>query len=176
MFQKKLNFFLIFLIFLNPPPEETHPNILAHGDAFTAADLAEQIGVSKTTIYRYLDDLKLGGLPIVYHDSCYRLLAEGSHDLAKVMYFTTEEANILFQALANVHDDTLIKQNIRSKLVGFIDSLSLPKCTIQAKNAQNLHLVATAIKEHRQAIFHDYASPSSASVRDRYVEPFAFTT
>ena len=92
MFQKKLNFFLIFLIFLNPPPEETHPNILAHGDAFTAADLAEQIGVSKTTIYRYLDDLKLGGLPIVYHDSCYRLLAEGSHDLAKVMYFTTEEA------------------------------------------------------------------------------------
>ena len=80
--------------------------------------------MSKTTIYRYLDDLKLGGLPIVYHDSYYRLLAEGSHDLAKVMYFTTEEANILFQALANVHDDTLIKQNLRGKLVTFIDSLS----------------------------------------------------
>lgn len=92
------------------------------------------------------------------------------------MYFTIEEAHVLSEALNNIHDDTLFKANLRSKLGAFIDMLSLPKCTIKYKNASNVRAVSKAIKEHRQIVFHDYASTNSASVRDRYVEPFGFTT
>ena len=166
-------------------PDKTDPkivqqvkliSILAPGNGFTAAELAEQLGVSTTSIYRYLDNLKKGGLPVVYHSGRYSFATEKTKDLSKVMYFTTEEAHVLSEALNNIHDDTLFKANLRSKLGAFIDMLSLPKCTIKYKNASNVRAVSKAIKEHRQIVFHDYASTNSASVRDRYVEPFGFTT
>ena len=151
-------------------------SILAPGEGFTAAELAEKLQTSTSSVYRYLECLKMGGLPVVYHNRRYSFATETSKDLTKVLYFTNEEANVLIQAINNIHDDTLFKQNIRGKLSAFIDTLSLPKCTMKYKNAENVHAVATAIKEHKQVILHDYASPNSASVRDRYVEPFGFTT
>ena len=151
-------------------------SILAPGGAFTAAELAEQLGTSTTSVYRYIECLNQGGLPIVYHNRRYSLASEASKDLTKVLYFTNEEANVLYQAIDSIHDDTVFKHNIRRKLLAFIDTISLPKCTIKTKNAVNVRAVANAIKEHKQVIFHDYASSNSASVRDRYVEPFAFTT
>lgn len=151
-------------------------SILAPGEGFTAAELAEKLQTSTSSVYRYLECLKMGGLPVVYHNRRYSFATEASKDLTKVLYFTNEEANVLIQAINNIHDDTLFKQNIRGKLSAFIDTLSLPKCTMKYKNAENVHAVATAIKEHKQVILHDYASPNSASVRDRYVEPFGFTT
>ena len=91
-------------------------SILAPGNGFTAAELAEQLGVSTTSIYRYLDNLKKGGLPVVYHSGRYSFATEKTKDLSKVMYFTTEEAHVLSEALNNIHDDTLFKANLRSKL------------------------------------------------------------
>ena len=51
-------------------------SILAPGEGFTAAELAEQLGVSTTSIYRYLDNLKKGGLPVVYHGGRYSFATE----------------------------------------------------------------------------------------------------
>ena len=151
-------------------------SILAPGEAFTAAELAEQLSTTTTCIYRYIECLKMGGLPVVYHNRRYSFATEASKDLSKVLYLTSEEANVLYQAIYSVHDDTLFKQNLRSKLMAFVDTICLPKCTIKTKNSKNVRALVTAIKEQKQVILHDYASPSSASVRDRYVEPFAFTT
>jgi predicted DNA-binding transcriptional regulator YafY len=151
-------------------------SILAPGEAYTAAELAEMLGTTTTSIYRYLKCLKQGGLSVVYHNRRYSLATEASKDLTKILYFTAEEANVLYQAIDSIHDDTLFKQNLRNKLVAFIDTMSLPKCTIKTKNSKNVRALVTAIKEHKQVIFHDYASTNSATVRDRYVEPFEFTT
>lgn len=151
-------------------------SILAIGKGFTTAELAEQLGVSTTTIYRYLENLKQGGLPVIYSGGRHSLATEKTKDLSKVMYFTNEEAHVLKEALNNITDDTLFRENIRAKLGSFIDTLNLPKCTMKYKNEKNVRAVATAIKEHKQVIFHDYASSNSASVRDRYVEPYEFTT
>ena len=104
-------------------------SILAPGEGFTAAELAEKLQTSTSSVYRYLECLKMGGLPVVYHNRRYSFATEASKDLTKVLYFTNEEANVLIQAINNIHDDTLFKQNIRGKLSAFIDTLSLPKCS-----------------------------------------------
>ena len=38
-------------------------SILASGEAFTAAELAEKLDTSTTSVYRYLECLKLGCIP-----------------------------------------------------------------------------------------------------------------
>ena len=151
-------------------------SILAPGNAFTAEELAQMLEVSTTSVYRYLFYLKEGGLPYVYENRHYRLATDVSDKLRRILYFTEEEANALYQAINAIHNDALFKPNLLNKLIAFADLVCPPRCTIKAKHASNIHAISEAIKERKQVIFHDYSSPSSNSVRDRFVEPYGFTT
>ena len=47
---------------------------------------------------------------------------------------------------------------------------------VRGKNAPNIRRLIEAIEEERQVILHGYQSAHGSVVRDRRVEPFAFTT
>ena len=149
--------------------------ILASGNAYTVKELSELLDASPSSVYRYLDDLRRARLVVIMENQRYRLPSNDKRYLNNIMHLNEEEAHVLYQSVDAIHGDTLFKENLRSKLSLLFDSLGLPECTIKTKNASNVSAIVSAIKEHRQVVFHDYASTNSQSVRDRHVEPFGFT-
>ena len=149
--------------------------ILASGNAYSVKELSELLDASPSSVYRYLDDLRRARLVIIMENQRYRLPSKDKQYLNNILRLSEEEAHVLYQSIDAIHGDTLFKENLRSKLSLLFDSLGLPECTIKTKNAANVSAIVNAIKEHRQVVFHDYASTNSQSVRDRHVEPFGFT-
>ena len=149
--------------------------ILASGNAYTVKELSELLDASPSSVYRYLDDLRRARLVVIMENQRYHLPSNDKRYLNNIMHLNEEEAHVLYQSVDAIHGDTLFKENLRSKLSLLFDSLGLPECTIKTKNAANVSAIVSAIKEHRQVVFHDYASTNSQSVRDRHVEPFGFT-
>ena len=149
--------------------------IMASGNAYSVKELSELLDASPSSVYRYLDDLRRARLVIIMENQRYRLPSKDKQYLNNILRLSEEEAHVLYQSIDAIHGDTLFKENLRSKLSLLFDSLGLPECTIKTKNASNVSAIVNAIKEHRQVVFHDYASTNSQSVRDRHVEPFGFT-
>lgn len=149
--------------------------ILASGNAYSVKELSELLDASPSSVYRYLDDLRKARLVVIMENQRYRLPSKDKQYLNNILRLSEEEAHVLYQSVDAIHGDTLFKENLRSKLSLLFDSLGLPECTIKTKNASNVSAIVSAIKEHRQVVFHDYASTNSQSVRDRHVEPFGFT-
>lgn len=149
--------------------------ILASGNAYSVKELSELLDASPSSVYRYLDDLRRARLVVIMENQRYRLPSKDKQYLNNILRLSEEEAHVLYQSIDAIHGDTLFKENLRSKLSLLFDSLGLPECTIKTKNASNVSAIVNAIKEHRQVVFHDYASTNSQSVRDRHVEPFGFT-
>ena len=92
------------------------------------------------------------------------------------MHFTEEEAVILKSAIENIDDNNVLKQNLKRKLYSVYDNKTLADTVVRGKNAPNIRRLIEAIEEQRQAVLHGYQSPHGGEVRDRRVEPFAFTT
>ena len=83
---------------------------------------------------------------------------------------------ILKNAIENIDDTNLLKQNLKRKLYSVYDNKTLADTVVRGKNAPNIRRLIEAIEEERQAVLHGYQSPHGGEVRDRRVEPFAFTT
>lgn len=92
------------------------------------------------------------------------------------MHFTEEEAVILKSAIENIDDTNLLKQNLKRKLYSVYDNKTLADTVVRGKNAPNIRTLIEAIDRQQQAVLHSYQSPHGGEVRDRRVEPFAFTT
>jgi len=83
---------------------------------------------------------------------------------------------ILKSAIENIDDTNMLKQNLKRKLYSVYDNKTLADTVVRGKNSPNIRTLIEAIDEHRQVILHGYQSAHGGEVRDRRVEPFAFTT
>ena len=81
--------------------------------------------------------------------------------------------NRLIDALDN---GNVLKQSLRRKLRAVCDCSSVVDCVVHGKDAVNVHALIEAMERKRQVRLVDYASSHSGVVRDRWVEPFDFTT
>ncbi len=146
--------------------------------SYTVDDIAERLGMSRRTVYRYIDTFREAGFLIKKSSEFIRLDKESPHfkDISQLVHFTEEEASILKSAIESIDDTNLLKQNLKRKLYSVYDNKLLADTVVKGKNASNVHLLLDAIEEHRQAILHKYQSGHGGEVRDRRVEPFAFTT
>lgn len=143
---------------------------------YSVDDIAERLDMSRRTIYRYIDTFRDAGFVIKKRGSCIRLDKESPHfkDISQLVHFTEEEAVILRRAIESIDDTNLLKQNLKRKLYSVYDSGTLADTIVKGQNSSNVHSLIEAIENHKQVILHNYQS--SHSVRDRIVEPFAFTT
>ena len=143
---------------------------------YSVDDIAERLDMSRRTIYRYIDTFRDAGFVIKKRGNCIRLDKESPHfkDISQLVHFTEEEAVILRRAIESIDDTYLLKQNLKRKLYSVYDSGTLADTIVKGQNSSNVHSLIEAIENHKQVILHNYQS--SHSVRDRIVEPFAFTT
>ena len=143
---------------------------------YSVDDIAERLDMSRRTIYRYIDTFRDAGFVIKKRGGCIRLDKESPHfkDISQLIHFTEEEAVILRRAIESIDDTNLLKQNLKRKLYSVYDSGTLADTIVKGRNAGNVHSLIEAIEQKKQVVLHSYQS--SNSIRDRRVEPFAFTT
>ena len=152
--------------------------MLTANTSYTVDDMAERLDMSRRTIYRYIDSFREAGFVIKKSGNCIRLDKESPHfkDISQLVHFTEEEAVILKRAIESIDDTNLLKQNLKRKLYSVYDNKILADTIVRGSNAATVHALITAIEEQRQVILHAYRSSHGGAVRDRLVEPFAFTT
>lgn len=152
--------------------------MLTANTTYTVDALSERLGMSRRTVYRYIDTFREAGFVIRKTGDCIRLDKESPHfkDISQLVHFTEEEAVILKRAIESIDDTNLLKQNLKRKLYSIYDNKALPDTVVKGKLAGNVHTLVEAIEEKRRAVLHAYRSSHGGWVRDRCVEPFAFTT
>jgi predicted DNA-binding transcriptional regulator YafY len=143
---------------------------------YSVDDIAERLDMSRRTIYRYIDTFRDAGFVIKKRGNCIRLDKESPHfkDISQLVHFTEEEAVILRRAIESIDDTNLLKQNLKRKLYSVYDSGTLADTIVKGRNSSNVHSLIEAMENKQQVVLHNYQS--SRSIRDRRVEPFAFTT
>ncbi len=146
---------------------------------YTVNDLAERIGTTYRSIYRYIDTFKDAGFVVQnLGGGVYKLGKESRYfkDISQLVHFTDEEAHIVNQLIEALDDTNMLKQNLRRKLTTIYDCTSMAQSIVRGKNAANVNNILEAITERRRVVLRDYASSNTGVVRDRVVEPFGFTT
>ena len=151
--------------------------MLQHTRRYSASQMAEQLGVDRRTVYRYINTFNEAGY-VVLTDHHHIRLATGTaihKQLSDLLFFNQEEAMTLYNAIESIETDTRLKEELKSKLATIYGtSLVTEKLMRMEKNHNTKHLME-AIEKRRRAILKGYSSPSSNTQRDRLVEPFALS-
>ena len=152
--------------------------MLTANTSYTVDELAERLSMSRRTIYRYIDTFREAGFVIKKSDNHIRLDKASPHfkDISQLVHFTEEEAVILKRAIESIDDTNMLKLNLKRKLYSVYDNKILADTIVRGSNAATVHALIEAIEGEWQVILHNYRSSHGGVVRDRRVEPFAFTT
>lgn len=146
---------------------------------YTIDDLADRLNTSPRSIYRYIETFKEAGFVVHKLDGgIYKIGKESRYfkDISQLIHFTDEEAHIVNSLIEALDEGNVLKGNLRRKLTSVYNCTSLASCVVKGKNAVNVNRLVEAITGHRRSILRAYASSHTGVVRDRIVEPFAFTT
>ena len=144
---------------------------------YTIEELAERLETSPRSIYRYIDTFKSVGYAVRKEGGVPRLVKmDDRDDIAQLVHFTDEEAYVVNRLIDALDNGNVLKQSLRRKLRAVYDCSSVADCIVHGKDAENVHALIEAIDGKRQVRLVDYASSHSGVVRDRWVEPFDFTT
>lgn len=146
---------------------------------YTVNDMAERLGTSYRSIYRYIETFKEAGFVVhKLEGGVYRLGKDSKHfkDISQLIHFTDEEAHIVNQLINGLDDNNMLKQNLRRKLVSVYDCTSMANTLVKSEHAQSINMLIDAIYKRRKVVLRDYASSHTSVVQDRLVEPFGFTT
>ncbi|MFI3319942.1 MAG: WYL domain-containing protein [Rikenellaceae bacterium] len=152
--------------------------MLTANTTYSVDELAQRLEMSRRTIYRYIDTFREAGFVIKKDGECIRLSKESPYfkDISQLVHFTEEEAVILKRSIENIDDSNLLKENLKRKLYSVYDSKVLANTVVKGRHGANIHKLVEAIESKKQSVLVDYQSANGSVVRDRRVEPFAFTT
>ena len=146
---------------------------------FTVDELAERLGISYRSIYRYIDTFKESGFVVEkLHSNVYKLgkMPKSYVDLKRLIYFSEEEAYIINSLINSLDNTNALKTNLLKKLSAVYNSTSIANYTCNKESALSIESLGEAIKDRKKVILKNYESGNSHKVSDRPVEPFEFTT
>jgi predicted DNA-binding transcriptional regulator YafY len=146
--------------------------------SYTVSDLSDKLDMSVRTIYRYIDTFREAGFIVKKQGDIFRFDKSSPYfkDISQLIHFTEEEAYILKSAIESIDESNLLKQNLKKKLYTVYDYKILADTVVHGKDAKNVNLLIEAIENKQQVHLCNYSSAHSKTIRNRLVEPFAFTT
>lgn len=152
--------------------------LLTDNSMYSLEDIAQRLNISTRTVYRYINGFRDAGFVIKKQGNLVRLDKSSPYfkEISELIHFTEEEAFILKSAIESIDENNLLKQNLKKKLYTVYDYKILADTIVNKKDSHNAKLIVQAIENQQQAIFKNYSSPHGETIRDRKVEPFAFTT
>ena len=143
----------------------------------TIDSLAEELGVTPRTLYRYIDTIREAGFVVnKLYGNVYAMgkVARGLTDFKKLIYFTEEEAYLTARMIEGIDNNHVLKRDLQRKLASVYDCTSIGNYVGNMACAAVVEGLAEAIKRKRQCVLKGYASAHSDETRDRMVEPFEF--
>ena len=152
--------------------------LMTGNTTYTVEELADKLGTSYRSIYRYIDTFREAGFAVrKVRTGVYELVTMGrrSRDIDRLVYFSDEEAAIVNGLIESLDNTNALKQNLHQKLAAIYDVAPVTEFISRKSNALNVRELSNAIQDRRCVILHDFKS-SSGNSRDRHIEPFAFTT
>ena len=153
--------------------------MLASNKNYTIDELAERLGISYRSIYRYIDTFKDSGFVVEkLHSNVYRLgkMPKGYVDLKDLIYFSEEEAYIVNSLINSLDSTNALKINLKKKLSAVYNSTSIIDYVQKKDIAEHIEMLGKAMREKKAVILKGYESSHSGEISDRWIEPFEFTT
>lgn len=153
--------------------------MLAGNKNYTIDELAERLGTSYRSIYRYIDTFKDSGFVVEkLHSNVYRLgkMPKSYVDLKNLIYFSEEEAYILNNLINSLDSTNMLKINLKKKLSAVYNSTSIINYIQKSEVSEHIETLGVAIRKKRKVILKGYESSHSQEISDRFIEPFEFTT
>ena len=153
--------------------------LMASNTNYTIDELAERLGTTYRSIYRYIDTFKECGFAVEkLQGGVYKMTTVNRSypNFEKLLYFSQEEAYLVNSLIDRLDPTNALKAELKRKLAVIYNSTSIADFVDKRSNAANVEKLGNAIRAKRKVILHNYESGSSHTVRDRLVEPFAFTT
>ena len=153
--------------------------MLAGNRNYTIDELAERLGISYRSIYRYIDTFKDSGFVVEkLHSNVYRLgkMPKSYVDLKNLIYFSEEEAYILNSLINSLDSTNMLKINLKKKLSAVYNSTGIINYIQKSEVSEHIETLGEAIRKKRKVILKAYESSHSQEISDRFIEPFEFTT
>ena len=152
--------------------------LLTDNTMYSIEDIAPRLNISARTVYRYINGFRDAGFVIKKYGNLVRLDKSSPYfkEISELIHFTEEEAYILKSAIESIDENNLLKQNLKKKLYTVYDYKILAETIVNKKDSNNVKLLVEAIQNNKQVLLKNYSSAHGETIRDRKVEPFAFTT
>lgn len=153
--------------------------MMAGNRNYTVDELADRLGISYRSIYRYIDTFKDSGFVVEkLHSNVYRLgkMPKGFVDLKNLIYFSEEEAYIINSLINGLDSTNLLKTNLKKKLSAVYNSTSIINYVQRPELSEHVELLGEAMRGKKKVILKAYESSHSKETSDRFIEPFEFTT
>lgn len=153
--------------------------MLAGNRNYTIDELAERLGTSYRSIYRYIDTFKDSGFVVEkLHSNVYRLgkMPKSYVDLKNLIYFSEEEAYILNNLINSLDSTNMLKINLKKKLSAVYNSTGIINYIQKSEVSEHIETLGEAMRKKRKVILKSYESAHSQEISDRFIEPFEFTT
>lgn len=150
--------------------------MLTQNRVVTVEEISEALGMSKRSIYRYIDLFRSMGFIVIKQGTCYRIdhTSPFFQDLGEKIHFSESEALTISRVLNSVYDNSVEVRHLREKMAYLYDSNVLARHGVDNGLAQNISRIFQAIREQRVVLFRNYKSASSGKVSNRIVEPYMF--
>lgn len=152
---------------------------LLTGNVSTTIDqLAAEMGTTQRTIYRYIETIREAGFVVnKLYGNVYQMgkVQRGLTDFKKLIYFTDEEAYLAAKMIEGIDNNNALKRSLQRKLASVYDCTSIANYIDNTANSANIEALNDAMREKVQVVLRGYESAHSDEMRDRLVEPFAFT-
>ena len=146
---------------------------------YTIDELAEKLGMSYRSVYRYIDTFKASGFVIEkLQKNVYKVgkMPRSHVDMSKLIYFSEEEAYLVNSMINGLHPTNQLKIDLKKKLSAIYSCTSIANYVHAEESAPKIQELERAILERKKVILKSYESANSKEVNDRFVEPFEFTT
>ena len=153
--------------------------MMAGNRNYTIDELAEKLGTSYRSIYRYIDTFKDCGFVVnKVRSNVYKLgkLPKSYVELKNLIYFSEEEAYVVNGLINSLDATNMLKANLKKKLSAVYDSTSIVKYVQKSEVAEPIEQLGEAIRTKKKVILKAYESAHSQEVADRFIEPFELTT
>lgn len=152
--------------------------LLASNTKYTLDEIADKLGLSRRSMFRYIDTFKSAGFVVQRIDEgVYKITSYEKEytDLSQLVYFSEEEAIILSHLIENLDSTNSLKAGLKQKLAAVYDSTSIADYIDNKAKFDIVETLVDAVKEKRQVRLKKYSSSHTGKDKDYIIEPYKFT-
>lgn len=145
---------------------------------YTVNELAERMGTSYRSIYRYIDTFKSAGFAVEkIRGNVYRIMKmpRTVKDIENLVYFSEEEARVVSGLIRGLDGSNGLKANLYKKLSTIYDVTDIGRFVDNKDQAFNIQMLQEAISEKMQVVLKGYSSSHSGTRHDIVIEPYDFS-